>query len=118
MINKNDNFVPPAGMDPECVELCVAMNGLPGVETHESCCGHGKQPYRIFFRVSRLTVLPRVIYFFMGCHCGFYGWSIQATTDCGASPVKFMVEGPVGAYEESYKIARLIEEAFGQAKTT
>jgi len=38
-------------MDKECIDLCNAMNSLPGIETTESCCGHGASPFMIFFRV-------------------------------------------------------------------
>lgn len=39
-------------MDAECVDLCNAMNSLPGIVTMESCCGHSSSPYQIFFRVT------------------------------------------------------------------
>ncbi len=38
-------------MDPEVVDLCNAMNALPGIVTTESCCGHGCSNFSIFFRV-------------------------------------------------------------------
>ena len=38
-------------MDKECLELCDAMNALPGIRTIESCCGHSGSPFSIFFRV-------------------------------------------------------------------
>ena len=101
-------WVVPTGMDTECIELCRAMNKVPGIRTIESCCGHGKTPYHIWFKANRLTSLPALLYWFMGCHCGFYGWKVQATTDCGCSPVTFMLEGPVGAFKEAEDIAKLI----------
>ncbi len=39
-------------MDPEVVDLCNAMNSLPGIETFNSCCGHGKNPFHIWFEVD------------------------------------------------------------------
>lgn len=36
-------------MDAECVLLCMKLNELPGVQTTESCCGHYKDTYKIFF---------------------------------------------------------------------
>ena len=36
-------------MDEECIELCDKLNSLSSVETTESCCGHCKEPYMIFF---------------------------------------------------------------------
>ncbi len=53
-------------MDPECVRLCDAMNAFPGIRTVESCCGHGKKPYRIWFKARDLLVLPRLLYYFDG----------------------------------------------------
>jgi hypothetical protein len=97
-------------MDKECIKLCKAMNKMPGIRTFESCCGHGRSPYHIWFLADSFESLPNLVYWFMGCHCGFYGWNVQVTTDCAASPVHFMVEGPIGAYEEADKIAGLIEE--------
>jgi hypothetical protein len=40
-------------MDDEVLELCNAMNALPGIETVESCCGHGSGPFRIWFKVAK-----------------------------------------------------------------
>ena len=48
-------WVPPEDMDEECIALCVAMNKLPGISTIESCCGHGKYPYRDF---SKRAIYP------------------------------------------------------------
>ena len=33
------------GMDEQCIELCRSLNAVPGIETYESCCGHGLRPY-------------------------------------------------------------------------
>lgn len=43
-----ENFDPQ--MDSECILLCDILNTLPGIETFESCCGHGREPYRIFMK--------------------------------------------------------------------
>ncbi len=34
-------------LDPECYPLCLAINAIQGLETFESCCGHGRKPFRI-----------------------------------------------------------------------
>lgn len=47
-----ENFDP--CMDPECILLCDTLNTLPGIETFSSCCGHSREPYRIFMKVSDL----------------------------------------------------------------
>ena len=36
-------------MDKECIALCDKLNSLSNVETTESCCGHCRSPYMIFF---------------------------------------------------------------------
>lgn len=41
---KSPQWIPPSDLDKECLELCVAMNKLPGIRTTNSCCGHGDQP--------------------------------------------------------------------------
>jgi len=45
-------WTPPNDLDPEVLDLSVALNALPGIETYESCCGHGQLPYRIWFVVT------------------------------------------------------------------
>lgn len=42
-------------MDNEVLELCNAMNSLPGIYTIESCCGHGNDAFRIWFKVESKT---------------------------------------------------------------
>lgn len=94
----------PNDIDKESILLCNAMNCFPGIQTIESCCGHGKDCFRIWFDVEDLEDLPPLLYFFDGCHTGVYGWSIKVTTDCGMSPVSFYVESSTlgeEAYTES-----------------
>ena len=47
---------PPEALDKACKSLCIALNRLPGVETTESCCGHGDNPYRIWMDVDWQSV--------------------------------------------------------------
>lgn len=102
----------PNDMDQECVKLCEAMNSLPGIQTTESCCGHERDNFCIFFSASNLADLPRLLYWFDSCHCGYGGWRVEAFTDCAMSPVSFVVIGPVGpmSYSESESIAKLMVE--------
>ena len=44
-------------MDKECVELCDALNDIPGIETTESCCGHGKDGFRVWFKITDFSAL-------------------------------------------------------------
>ena len=39
-------------MDPEAVELCDVINAMPGLRTTDSCCGHGKTVFKIFFMIE------------------------------------------------------------------
>lgn len=52
MINFNRRFEYDDNMDVECINLCDALNALPGIETRESCCGHSCSPFTIYFRVT------------------------------------------------------------------
>ena len=105
-------------MDKECINLCEQMNRYPGIRTFESCCGHGNSDYHIWFLVDNMMLLPRLIYWFAGCHCGIYGWHVEVTTDCGMSPVHFSLVGPkeydarykIGVYEEAEVIAECLKD--------
>lgn len=107
-------------LDPEVLDLCVALNKLPGIMTIESCCGHGENPYRIWFVIEDddLDKLPAALYYFDRCHCGLPDWKVVVTTDCAMSPVHFMIEGPTGetAYDGSKKISKLIEKYVSESK--
>jgi len=105
MLKEND-------IDQECVALCDAINKYPGIRTVESCCGHDKTPYRIWFRIDGLglTTLPALLYWFDGCHCGFCDWTVTVSTDCGMSLPTFEIKGPVGAFSQAEAIARLIND--------
>lgn len=39
-------------MDPEVINICNALNSLPGIKTSESCSGHNKEGIRIWFTVT------------------------------------------------------------------
>ncbi len=50
----------PEGIDEDCINLCRTLNQLPGIETYESCEGHGRHPYWIFFRCTNLETISRL----------------------------------------------------------
>ncbi len=104
-----DKMVDVDGMDPECVSICAAMNKMPGIRTTESCCGHGKHPFRVFFAAETLEALPLPAYWVARCHSGFAGWQIIVFTGCGMGPIRFLLEGPTG--EEAYRQANEIAES-------
>ena len=47
-------------MDEECIKLCNILNKLPGVRTFESCCGHLKDKYSIWFFCEDIDSLSRL----------------------------------------------------------
>lgn len=55
-----DNYTAlPFDMDNECIDLCNLLNTLPGVTTFESCCGHCKRQYSIWFFCNNINTLSR-----------------------------------------------------------
>ena len=44
-------------MDIECRPLCDVLNSIPGITTISSCCGHGKDPFTIFFHAREVLDL-------------------------------------------------------------
>lgn len=50
----------PDDMDPLCIDLCNTLNTLQDTNTCESCSGHGKHEYWIFFKCYNLHVLTRL----------------------------------------------------------
>ena len=55
----NDAYLP-SDLDVECYDLCVALNKLPGLRTFESCCGHLKDVYSIWFFCDNIDTLSRL----------------------------------------------------------
>lgn len=100
------------GIDKECVALCESINKLKGVYTTESCCGHGKTPYHIFFKVLTLEALKSLVYNIDFTITGLKGWKIIALTDSAMCPVYFLLEGPIGrpAYFESLTLSKRINK--------
>lgn len=100
----------PPDMDKECIPLCDAINALPGLQTTESCCGHGKSPFRVFLKMpgDPQTLLP-LLYYIDACHSGIKGWRCEVYTDCGKGGPFLMVEGPIGDYAGANYIAEYLK---------
>ena len=92
----------PADMDTECIPLCDALNALPGIRTHASCCGHGRQPHRIWFEAQTIESLRPLLEYIRGSHHGT--WSVQAGWANGSGTIYFLLEGP------DMKPARFVED--------
>lgn len=54
--------------DPEVVPLCDALNSIPGIQTLESCCGHGTQPFKIWFEAESVAILNLILW------AGYHRW--------------------------------------------
>ena len=50
----------PNDMDNECIDLCNTLNRLPHTHTYESCMGHGKHPFWVFFKCTDINELSRL----------------------------------------------------------
>ena len=66
----------PDDIDDECLELSEAINLFDGVCTVESCCGHGRQQYCIWFEADNLRKMKpflRVLNsHYSGWHCSVH----------------------------------------------
>ena len=47
-------------MDKECIKLCDVLNSIPSVNTFESCCGHLKDRYSIWFFCNDTIAISRL----------------------------------------------------------
>jgi len=75
-------------MDPECIALCDALNNLPGIETCASCCGHGHDPFRVWFfaaAIPDLVPISRVL---------DHQWRVLLTHVDLPYRIAFKLEGP------------------------
>lgn len=50
----------PQDIDYQCIELCNFLNSIPGVQTFESCCGHCKERFSIWFFCDSIPALTRL----------------------------------------------------------
>jgi hypothetical protein len=95
-------------MDPQCIPLCDAINRIHGIETFESCCGHGERKFVIFFLARSFKWLALLDYCVAVCHSGVCGWQVISFTDCSAAPNRFLLEGPTGDYTGANQITKTI----------
>ena len=50
----------PEDIDYQCIELCNFLNSIPGVQTFESCCGHCRERFSIWFHCDSIPALTRL----------------------------------------------------------
>jgi hypothetical protein len=51
----------PDDIDPECIPICQLLNSIPGIETFESCSGHGERPLRVWFSADGFKSLLHAV---------------------------------------------------------
>jgi hypothetical protein len=64
-----------ADIDFEIRDLCKVLNLIDGVETIESCCGHGTKPCMILFKVEDIPTLNNLLHY---CFNHERKWKIYA----------------------------------------
>ena len=83
----------PSDMDKECIALCECLNDLPKIQTEESCCGHLKEPFRIWFRCSSFTYLAIIARAVDWRYAGTNQvWKLLSVTSDAQPRFKFLLE--------------------------
>ena len=82
----------PKSMDKECIPLCDALNALPGIETFESCCGHLKRPFVVFFTAQKIEDLRPILIALVFESA----WDMNVAWASSSDGVFFWLTGPAG----------------------
>lgn len=93
-------------MDPECISICNALNSLPEIKTTSSCCGHGEDPFCVFFTAwgwRGLSFLGRCINYSYWQY-GFDWDVLLSSTDIKEAGANFLLQSTCRG-EEAYSQA-------------
>ena len=101
--------------DKEARALIFVLNSFKGIKTSEHCCGHGKQPFRIWLSIDK--DFPYLQHFMQafdiryGCPSPDWKVCLVSTDTYPSGKIHIMIEGPVGkrAYEEALTITYNLE---------
>ena len=96
-------------MDPECVSICNALNLLEGIETISSCCGHGFQPFRIYFVAEFLNDLKPIMELIDESEI----WRVRVSMATGNMEIYFILESANG-WADAYGSANELTELIAQ----
>lgn len=94
-------------MDIECIKICDALNDLQGIETFESCCGHGKRPFLVAFIAETIEDLRPILIAIHDTY-GADRWDVRAVWASGGGAIYFTLDGPVGAFPATNELAQRI----------
>lgn len=92
-----EEFTSPKDLDPECLKVCQELNKLEGVCTTGSCCGHNRQPFRVYLNLNFKTWGHKVL---TRCICKRYyesGWSVELSHSDVEPFTGFILIGPRNA---------------------
>lgn len=96
-------------MDPQCIPLCDALNWVEGIETTDSCCGHGKNAFCIWFTVKNLKSLIVVGRVFDRRYGGLQNWiCVLDNTDTPDQLPIFRIDSTLNKGPKAYKDANII----------
>jgi hypothetical protein len=91
-------------IDRECANLCRAINEIPGICTIESCSGHGKWEFQVYFFVTHLSNLSLLL----GCIHGMDDWAVYVYAVYYGDWPKFILTGPTGDFKTAERLAKEI----------
>ena len=97
-----------ANMDPECIQLCDALNSMPCVKTFESCCGHGMHSFRIWFVVDVLDELRPLL----DETTDDPQWMVSVRIASGTNTIIFCLEGPTDVFSGDRLAAQFEKRLF------
>lgn len=89
-------------------KLCAAINHVPDLRVMMAVDGGGQEPIWIWVEARSLDALAMLAWSLDVRQCGHHGWRAIAQASELRRPVRFMVEGPPGAFEAAHDIARLM----------
>lgn len=116
-MSANPKWQAPADLDPECLELCQAINDcVPGVATVQSCCGHDRHQYMVSVEPETPEALLPLLFALDACHSGVPGWQMRVYTDCGMGGPFWIIEGPQNDTAGAVKIASLVRRTAAGAE--
>jgi len=102
-------------MDKETIELCNVINSVKGLETEESCCGHGKESFIIFF----MSYSDKGLFFLSRCvnhrywkygHLWNISMEIGDDLKNGKLPISYVLSSNKVKGKEAYKQAKDLVE--------
>lgn len=110
-------------VDPECISVIKAINAVPGLATTGSCCGHGRQPFEVWFKLTdtkKIHNLQVIAFATDRRYCCPVGWHAELVTyEMRRGLPHFLLTSEAKgeqAYKEAEKVAECILERLHHKK--